>query len=149
MSPLPPFYWCFPFEPGLAYCQSTSFETEPLRLHSLGFYRQLLITRQCKNVSVFLKSLSKKWDSWLTLSFSTFIMWGDQLSCSSPFHSQSGNVYQYSAVDSCVLYNVVEKNIDSSSKSNPLRRHRKNYDTLTWRQRRRHWKKYKKSRNFQ
>jgi len=32
-----------------------------------------------------------------------------------------------------VVSDVMEKNIDSSSKSNPLRRHGKNYDASTWR----------------
>ena len=41
------------------------------------------------------------------------------------------------------------KNIDSSSKSNPLRRRWKNYDASTWRRRRRRRKKWRKSTNFQ
>jgi len=36
-----------------------------------------------------------------------------------------------------LVSDVVEKNIDSSSKSNPLRRRRENYDASTWRRMRR------------
>jgi len=46
-----------------------------------------------------------------------------------------------------IVSDVVEKNMDSSSKSNPLRRRRENYDASTWRRRRRRRKKIK-STNF-
>jgi len=46
-----------------------------------------------------------------------------------------------------VVSDVVEKNVDSSSKSNPLRRRGKNYDALTWR-RRRCCRKKRSRRNF-
>jgi len=43
---------------------------------------------------------------------------------------------------------VVEKNVDSSSKSNPLRRRGKNYDVSTWRRRRRRRKIEESRRTF-
>jgi len=47
-----------------------------------------------------------------------------------------------------LVSDVVEKNIDSSSKSNPLRRRGKNYDASTWRRRRRRQKNEESRRTF-
>jgi len=50
--------------------------------------------------------------------------------------------------DVAIVYDVVEKNIDSSSKSNPLSCRRKNYDASTLRHRRRRRKNIRSRRIF-
>ena len=55
----------------------------------------------------------------------------------------------WDGIDLSLVSDVVEKNIDSSSKSNPWRRRRENYDASKWWRRRRRRKKWRKSTNFQ
>ena len=84
----------------------------------------------------------QKWSSTIILSVGIFCVSYVLTSVTMP-DLQSSDRYA-----SHIVSDVVEKNIDSSSKWNPLRRRGKNYDASKWRHRRRRRKKEESRRTF-